>query len=435
MRRAKPVYSNPRRRRRNPKKVAPKKASSKKAASRKTSKKAASKKASSKKAASRKTSKKAASPKAVVQVTTAAPKKAASRKSSKKAASRKSSKKGGKRKSSKKGGWGGLTAKQRASRIARMRRTRAKNAGAHGEAAYRARRAEGKDKASRARRRIGRAYLMARSVARGVDKKRIGGKNAELARAMGLTSINPSIKGIATDVGRLMIPVVLPGVTSFVGVMAAAQWAGSKIAERTANVHLRRAAVPVTGLVISGALYGTLKMSKSAKVQRAAGAVFIGGAIGSMLLALLHTEMGQKLAAKLKLPITLTTPTEGQVAAGASAAADVASGTVKGVEITPAMVGAYAVIKDYMGAALVHESPGNWFGRQDMGAYVGKGAQNALGAYAASNFPIHDAGPGDNVRNSARLLSGFSGDLALKDTPLGTEIVGLGGVFDGESSI
>jgi len=343
----------------------------------------------------------------------AAPKKAARR--------RKPASKKGKPRRKKK-----LTRAQSLARARSTRRTRGKKVGI-------ARRILKSKKSSRHTKGIARTYMAARGISGRVRRRRLGSTDAKLARAMGLTRINPSFMGAMRDVKNLMVPVILPGFGGFVGIMAASQWLGTKIAAKVTHPMVQRAAVPVTGLVISGAAFAILKATKNKHAQMAAMPVLVGGAIGSLLLALLHSQWGQSLAAKLRLPITFKESTPAQAAQAVADGAKDAQ--VAGVAITPAMVGAYLPLKDYMGAAMIHETPGNYYGRTDMGGYVGAGGQTALGAYAASNYPVHDAGPGDNIRNSAKLLGGFSGGLAVQDTPGGTRIVPLGGAFDGESAL
>lgn len=319
-----------------------------------------------------------------------------------------------------------ITRLQALARARSARRTRGKRVGI-------ARRILKSKKSSRHTKGIARTYMAARGISGRVRRRRLGHTDAKLARAMGLTRINPSFMGAMRDVKNLMVPVILPGFGGFVGIMAASQWLGTKIATKVTHPIAQRAVVPVTGLVISGAAFAILKATKNKHAQMAAMPVLVGGAIGSLLLALLHSQWGQSLAAKLRLPITFKESTPAQAAQAVADGAKDAK--VAGVAITPAMIGAYLPLKDYMGAAMIQETPGNYYGRTDMGGYVGAGGQTALGAYAASNYPVHDAGPGDNLRNSAKLLGGFSGGLAVQDTPGGTRIVPLGGAFDGESAL
>lgn len=287
-----------------------------------------------------------------------------------------------------------------------------------------------------ARRGIARSYMSARSISRRVKKGYIKGANAQLARAYGLTKINFSLQGAAKDFGRIVLPVMLPGFGAFIGAAAAGHFLGHKLAAKISNPMLQKAAVPATGFAITGLAFTLLKMSKSAAMQRAAMPVAFGGSIATLLLWFLNTKTGQDLAAKVHLPVTL------KEIAASSAASD--KGTQDAVEVMAksgasaglnmqALVGGYMTVNKFMGAVAVHESPANWYGRSDMAGYVGAGAKNSLGEYASTNYQVHDATPGDNVRSMAKLLNGFGG-MTLQDTPGGTEIH-LGGIFDGESAI
>jgi len=289
------------------------------------------------------------------------------------------------------------------------------------------------------RRSIARSYMSARSISRRVKKGYIKGADAKLARVYGLTKINPSIQGAAKDFGRTVLPVILPGFAAFVGAASIGHMLGHKLAARVSNPTLQRAIVPATGFAVTGVAYTVLKMSS--KMQRYAMPVAVGGSLATLLLWFLNTKVGQDIAAKLKLPITLKEISAAPATAEKAledGAKDMQEGKTAGLGSLDlqALVGKYMTVDKYMGglgALTVHESPKNWYGRSDMGRYVGAGAQNALGLYAESNYPVHVGTPGDNIRPMAKLLNGF-GAMALKDTPGGTE-VSLGGMFEGDTAI
>ncbi|MGB0890134.1 MAG: hypothetical protein ACPGWS_07615, partial [Solirubrobacterales bacterium] len=276
---------------------------------------------------------------------------------------------------------------------------------------------------TRNRRRIARGYLKARGVSKAVTH--MSAENKKLAKAYGLTKINPGYKGMIKDVKAMVVPTILPAAGGFVVGAGAGQVLGTMIGDKVAFVAarpaLKRAMVPSTTAALTVGAFMALKRTK--KMQTAAMPVLVGGGIATIVHWLLHTLTGQKVASALRLPLALSQASEAQVA---QVAADAASGK----QPTAGGMASYVSVRQYLGEAMMDPQGSSWYGRGDMGEYVDAGPQNAFGAYVANDFPVHSPGPGDNDNTFAQLGAYETPEYALEETPGGTVMSGVGGIFE-----
>jgi hypothetical protein len=317
-----------------------------------------------------------------------------------------------------------------------------------------------KTRAARQRRSVARTYMKARGVAQRAKRGKLAPGAAKLAKAYGLTRVNPNgmnLKAAAKDFRAMLVPTILPATGGFVGAAALGQMIGTKIAStkmvsgQIAKMPaLKGAVVPVTTLGLTLGAFAALRASK--KQQKMAMPVLIGGGIATLVHTLLHTKWGQGLASRLKLPLALTAGTDAQAEQAAEDAAAVASGQK---DQTGAGLAGYMSVSQYLGAygTPISQKGPSWYGRGDIspvGDFVDAGPQEAFGGYMASDFPVHTPGPGDNVSVHATLEGayppgGYDGlgalpqlpGYSLEETPGGTvvEPMGEAGIFGGKSAI
>ncbi len=398
-----------RRRRKNPMSSAKRKAAARKAAKTRARKKAARTRKRRKNPASRKQGKRVAG------MFPASKKKG--KKSAKKGKARKSKRRG--RKYTK----AGSLRKARAAR---------KVTGKHSRSARTVIRRSKSKKA----RQVARTYMRARSVAKRAKGGRLGGEAGKLAKAYGLTRINPSIKGAMKD-AKVMLPMIGVATLTVLGAAAAGMKAGAWISTQlpaATPAIVKRNAVPLTTMGLTLLAYAALKSSKG-KMQKWAGPVMFGGAAATGIHWLMFSETGQKVAQKLGMPVTIANPMATAEGAAAMAQGKPAAG-----------LGSYMAVSQYLGD------------------FVSAGPQEAFGAYYSSDFPVHTPGPGDNVSVHAS-LGAYAGEsmidpgasfygrsdlgeyndpmlptdeIGLEETPGGTMITSAalsGGLFGGSSSI
>lgn len=319
-----------------------------------------------------------------------------------------------------------------------------------------------KSREARAKRGVARTYMRARGISQRAKSRRMPAGAAKLAKAYGLTRVNPTgVKGAFKDMRAMFVPTILPATGGFVGAAVLGQMAGTKIAamkwaQGLKSPAAKRAIVPLSTLGITLIAFAALKGAKG-NAQRAAMPVLIGGGIATLVHTLLHTKMGQDLASKLKLPLALKDATDAQVEKGAEDGEKMANGETTG------SVGGYMTVSQYLGGFTevpVSKKGPSFYGRSDIspiGDYVDSGPQEAFGAYVASDFPVHTPGPGDNISVHASLMGlgaayppgGYDGlgsyndpqlpdlDYSLEETPGGTIVMPMGeaGIFGGRSAI
>jgi len=333
-----------------------------------------------------------------------------------------------------------------------------------------------KTRVARAKRGVARAYLKTRGIAKRAKSGRMPAGAAKLARSYGLTRVNPTgVKGALEDLRTMLVPTILPAAGGLVGAAVLGQMAGVKLSKmawaQKQSETVKRALVPVSTLGITLATFIALKGAKG-NAQRLAMPVLLGGTLATIVHTLLHTKIGQELAAKLQLPIALRHATDAQGEQAVEDGAKAANGQAE-----PASdVGSYMTVRQYLGAVEISKMGPSWYGRGDMspvGDYVDAGPQEAFGSYVASDFPVHSPGPGDNVSVHASLTglgdaygqegifaSGYGAayppggygaayppggygapmmtpDYSLEETPGGTiiEPMGEAGIFGGKTAI
>jgi hypothetical protein len=309
------------------------------------------------------------------------------------------------------------------------------------------------------RRRVARSYVRVKNLQRQRLRGTLAPEARKLMRAYGLNRVNPSkgVKSDAKDFGMLLKAIALPGIGGFVGAAALGQLAGSKIVGtewgQKMSPALQRAAFPVTTGAITFAAFWAMRKFKGGAIQRAAMPVAVGGIIATGLHILLHSKIGQTIASKLKLPVTLVHGTDAQAEQAAEDAAKVAAGQK---DAGAQGVAGYLTVRQYLGAMGREFSPkgASWYGRSDispMGDYVDAGPTEAFGSYVASDFPVHTPGPADNASVHAALSGayppgGYDGygawqdpdlpetpDYDLVETPGGTLLAG--GIFNRRTAI
>jgi hypothetical protein len=222
-----------------------------------------------------------------------------------------------------------------------------------------------------------------------------------------------------------------------VGAAAAGLKAGAWLSTKlpvTAPAIIKRNAVPLATMGLTLVAFAMLKASKG-KMQKWAAPVMFGGAAATGIHLLMFSEMGQKVAQKLGLPVTIANPVATAEGASAMAQGKPAAG-----------LASYMAVSQYLGD------------------FVSAGPQEAFGSYMASDFPVHTPGPGDNMSVHAT-LGAYAGEteiepgpsfygrsdlgeysdpalptdeIGLEQTPGGTMITSAhlsGGLFGGNSSI
>ena len=257
-----------------------------------------------------------------------------------------------------------------------------------------------------------------------------------MAKAYGLTRVNPGMKSIVRD-AKMMLPMVAIGGLTLAATAAAGMkagcWLHNKLPATTPKL-IKRNAVPLATFGVTLAAYALLKSSKG-KMQKWAGPVMFGGASATAVHLLVFSKMGQKIAQKLGVPLTVACPTKTEE--GAKQAAD--GKPVDGLA-------SYITVSQYLGD------------------YVNAGPQEAFGGYVANDFPVHTPGPGDNMSVHATLGAytsdtemgpgaSFYGrsdlgewmddalpidEIGLEQTPGGTMITSAslsGGLFSGSTAI
>jgi hypothetical protein len=310
-----------------------------------------------------------------------------------------------------------------------------------------------KRRRSTSKAKVARAYLGAKRVQSGIARGKIGGDAAKMAKAMGLTRVNPvGLKTMWKDL-KTVAPMVGLTVGGMVGMLALGMKASAKLTtmEWTAKLPepIKTNIVPLTTATVTLGSVAIIKKVKAlAKLQKYTMPILIGGLSAAALHAMITTKWGKDLMAKLGISIGIDTATLAEAAASGSAAA--ADG-----------LGSYMTVSQYMGAVDISPIGPSWYGRGDMspmGDFVDAGPQNMFGQYEASDFPVHSPGPGDNINVMAQLggydddygqegvfASGYGaahpeggyGELELEETPGGTVISGVGeaGIFGGKGVI
>lgn len=299
-----------------------------------------------------------------------------------------------------------------------------------------ARRVLKNENASSSMKRVANAYMRARGVSKAVSRGTIKGEAGRLAKAYGLTSINPSMKSIMRDV-KIMLPMVAIGGLTLAATAAAGMkagcWLHTKLPATTPEL-IKRNAVPLATFGITLAAYAMLKSSKGS-MQKWAGPVMFGGASATAVHLLIFSKTGQKIAQKLGVPLTVACPTKTEEGAKQADKGEKVDG-----------LASYMTVSQYLGD------------------FVSAGPQEAFGGYVANDFPVHTPGPGDNMSVHASLGSyasdmevgpgaSFYGrsdlgewddpalpidEIGLEQTPGGTMITSAqlsGGLFSGSTAI
>jgi hypothetical protein len=350
----------------------------------------------------------------------------------------------------------GLAPAPRAKRRGKKKGGRKRVAGKHAQWAYSNRKRKvprrgKKRRRSTARAKVARSYLSAKRIQTGIARGKIGGEAAKMAKAMGLTRVNPvGLKTMWNDL-KTVAPMVGLTVGGMVGMLAVGMKASAKISTMEWSKKLpepiAKNLVPLTTATVTLGSVALIKKVKAlAKLQKYTMPILIGGLSAATIHAMIMTSWGKSLMAKLGISIGIDTATLAEGAAAGSTAA------AKGL-------GDFMTVSQYMGAVGVDISPmgPSWYGRGDvspLGDFVDSGPQETFGSYVASDFPVHTPGPGDNINVMAQLgayddygqegvfASGYSGAypeggygaLELTETPGGT-VIGEAGIFGGKGVI
>lgn len=243
-------------------------------------------------------------------------KKTAKKSGVKKAAARKTARKTAAKKSGVKKGGRKMTAVARRTRkptkkqLAALRKARA----ARRVTGQHARRARAIIRSTRGKRStkkaIARTYLHSRSIAQRAAKGRMSKENRELAQAMGLTRINPSMQAVAKDAGVMLTRFAAAGAGAVGGLVIgikAGGWIQSKIADKNIPVPavVKNNVVPLTTLGVAAAAWTGLKLGK--KTQTWALPVGLGLGTAAAVLFMTHSLTGQKLLAKAGISVKIAT--------------------------------------------------------------------------------------------------------------------------------
>lgn len=317
----------------------------------------------------------------------------------------------------------GTSRKRTKASIRKARRTRRKGAGRHAKWAYSAIRRRGRKPKSGRRRRspnrqVARAYLAARRVRRGVEKGRIGGQAAKMARAMGLVKINPSWSALGKQAVTLL-PLLGVGAGALVGGLWVGHKVGGALQSKLPAVVpdiIKNNAVPLTTLLVAALAWVGLKTRQSQKMQALSLPVGLGLGLAGVVQMLYASKLGQDLLGKMGIQMAVVS----QPAGGAAPV------------VSQPGVGSYVAVPGYMGGL------GEYF--SDLGAlevdvptggsYYGR-VLGGVGSYVTGEGDVHAAGPGDNQHVSATLQGlddqGIFGGFGAVEHELGD--LDDGGIF------
>lgn len=181
---------------------------------------------------------------------------------------------------------------------------------------------------------IARTYLRGRSIAMRAKKGRLSKENTELARAMGLTRINPSMKAIGKDALVMLSRFGAAGAGVVSGVVVGLKvgtWLQAKLAASPVPGIIKNNMVPITTLGLGAAVWTVMKLGK--RTQSWAMPVGLGFGAAGFVFMLTHTVMGRSMLAKAGIQI--------DVKAIAGNVATVADGTNAGLGSYVAGLGEY----------------------------------------------------------------------------------------------
>lgn len=160
----------------------------------------------------------------------------------------------------------------------------------------------GKNKTARS---ISRTYLAARGISKRANKGQLSKENAKLAKAMGLTRINPSMKAIGQDALVMLSRFGAAGAGVIGGVVIGLKLGSMLQAKLPAATpaFIRNNAVPLTTLGLAAGVWTGMKLGK--KTQSWAMPVGLGIGAAGALFMLTHTKMGQDLLGKMGITMAI----------------------------------------------------------------------------------------------------------------------------------
>jgi len=260
---------------------------------------------------------------------------------------------------------------------------------------------------SRGRRSIARASLTAYNARKKKSSGTLDRGASRLLTATGLKARrNPGLTGTLKDLGTLA-PAIGATAASVVGFTVLGMKVGAMLAPKLtmAPAMIRQNIVPITTGVLTATVWTLLKASKMSKWSFP---VLMGGMSAAILQWMIHSKIGQDLAAKVGYPLKLADSSDLTEASGVDevqAVADVEALKGLGAYSSKWGLGEYMPVSQYMGA------------------YEDAGPSLAFGEYTASNYPVHSPGPGDNRSVHGRIIRdktiggyGGFGDYTTQDS-------------------